>query len=393
MSTIDTAQLKKLVAENYDFLVQTRRHFHQHPELSSQEYETAKHIIKHLEAWGIPYETAGVSDIVATITGENPGKTIALRGDIDALPILEATGLPFASEASGIMHACGHDFHGTYMLGVAKILKDLKATIHGTVKIIFQEGEEIGAGAKKLMATPILNGVDNIIGLHVSAGEDLGKFTFNYGVMSSHGGGVFIDITSKGGSLSEPEAGSNAVLAGVDIISELTSLTTQQISGRNQVTLVPTIFKAEKAGEGGIPSKAHIEINFRTLDLADSKRLDDIADAVVNGIKMTHNVDIQIVHRKPGTAVNNDKASCDRAARIITDLYGKDAVIWTKPSMGGEDFSRYQEKIPGVFVHVGAISDGNYRAHHTDKTDFDERVLTYGLEFALSYVFDYLNEK
>ena len=120
------ADLKKLVQDNFDFLVETRKHFHRHPELSSQEFETAAYIKSHLNEWGIPYETTGVSDIVATITGSFPGKTVAMRGDIDALPITEATGVDFASENPGVMHACGHDIHATYMLGAAKNTEGLE---------------------------------------------------------------------------------------------------------------------------------------------------------------------------------------------------------------------------------------------------------------------------
>lgn len=380
------ADFKKLVEDNYDFLVQTRRHFHRHPELSSQEFETAAFIKKHLDEWHIPYETTGVSDIVATIQGESAGKTIALRGDIDALPITEATGVDFASENPGVMHACGHDIHATYMLGMAKVLKDLKQDIKGTVKIIFQEGEEIGAGARKLMETNILDGVDTIVGLHNSADKDLGTFSLNYGVMSSYGSGVILEI-ERG----EEEKG-NVLLAAADLVNTITTLTTQRVPGRDQAVLVPTLVKTENF-DCGAAKKVTVTLNFRTLDLEDTKILDMLSDDIARGIGASHGVKITVQHRGPGKAVNNDKTCTDRAARVIERLYGKDAVEWGRPLMGGEDFSLYQEKIPGVFVHVGGVSDGVYRPQHTDKTLVDEKVLAYGLEFFLNYVFEYLNEK
>ena len=380
------ADLKKLVQDNFDFLVETRKHFHRHPELSSQEFETAAYIKSHLNEWGIPYETTGVSDIVATITGSFPGKTVAMRGDIDALPITEATGVDFASENPGVMHACGHDIHATYMLGAAKILKDLKDEIHGTVKIIFQEGEEIGAGARKLMETDILDGVDNIVGVHNAADKDLGIFSLNYGVMSSYGSGVTVTVARTDGAKGNP------LLAAADLVNTVTSLATQQVPGEDQGVLVPTVVSTGNES-CGFPKKVVIQLNFRTLDVETTRILNEISDRIAKGIETSHGVSVSVTHVNHGHAVNNDRESTDRAARVIAERFGEKNVEWAKPSMGGEDFSLYQEKIPGVFVHVGGVTDGVYRPQHTDKTLVDEKVLLYGLEFLLAYAFDYLNDE
>lgn len=380
------ADLKKLVQDNFDFLVETRKHFHRHPELSSQEFETAAYIKSHLNEWGIPYETTGVSDIVATITGSFPGKTVAMRGDIDALPITEATGVDFASENPGVMHACGHDIHATYMLGAAKILKDLKDEIHGTVKIIFQEGEEIGAGARKLMETDILDGVDNIVGVHNAADKDLGIFSLNYGVMSSYGSGVTVTVERT------DVAKGNPLLAAADLVNTVTSLATQQVPGEDQGVLVPTVVSTGNES-CGFPKKVVIQLNFRTLDVETTRILNEISDRIAKGIETSHGVSVSVTHVNHGHAVNNDRESTDRAARVIAERFGEKNVEWAKPSMGGEDFSLYQEKIPGVFVHVGGVTDGVYRPQHTDKTLVDEKVLLYGLEFLLAYAFDYLNDE
>lgn len=385
------ANIRKLVEDTNDFLVQTRRHFHQHAELSSQEFQTNTYIKKYLDEWNIPYLEAGKTSIVATIKGGKPGKVLAMRGDFDALPILEATGLPFASENKGIMHACGHDFHGTYMLGAAKILKSLQEEIPGTIKLIFQEGEEIGAGAREIIAAHLVDDVENIVALHVSSEYDLGKYTLNYGIMSAHGSGAVIDIKTKGGKLSEPENGKNALLAASDLINSFTSLLPQYVSAYDQAVFVPTVLKVTE-NKNGIPSRVHLEINFRTYDLEVAKILDAVAQKAAKGIALSHDAEISVECREPSTSVNNDKESTDRAAKIIERLHGKEAVIWEKPATGGENFSRFQEKIPGVFIHIGAITNGVYRAHHTDKTDFDEKVLADGLEFLLEYAFTYLNE-
>ena len=133
-------------------------------------------------------------------------------------------------------------------------------------------------------------------------------------------------------------------------------------------------------------------MNFRTYDYEVARQLDSAIEKIVKGVSVTHDAEISLQCKEPSTSVNNDKESTDRAARVIERLHGKDAVLWTKPATGGENFSSFQEKIPGVFIHIGAITDGVYRAHHTDKTDFDERVLADGLEFLLEYAFTYLEE-
>ncbi len=382
---------KKLAAENNDFLIETRRYLHRHPEVGSHEFNTNAFIKKHLDEWGIPYKEAGETSIVATIQGARPGKVIALRGDFDALPIEEATGLPFASENKGVMHACGHDFHATYMLGVTKILKDLKNDIAGTVKIIFQEGEEIGAGAREIIEAHLVDDVQNVVALHVWAEDRLGEWHLNYGIMSAHGSGAIIDIETKGGDRSHPESGRNALLVATDLETSFTSLLPQYVASDDQAVFVPTVVSVTDKSDG-IPAKVHLELNFRTYDYEVAKVLDTVIDTIAQGVARIHDASIKVQHRQPSLSVVNDKESTDRAAAVIETLFGKGAAVWSRPNTGGENFSRFLEKIPGVYIHVGAISDGNFHAHHTNKTDFDERVLANGVAFLLAYVFTYLNE-
>lgn len=381
------ADFKKLIKENIDFMVASRRHLHQHPELSSKEFETNKFFRKYLDEWQIPYKEAGVTSIVATIKGDKPGKTIAVRGDFDALPILENTGLAFSSINKGVMHACGHDFHGTYMLTLAKILKDLKSEINGTVKLIFQEGEEIGAGAIEILEAGLLDDVQNVVGLHVSPTEEVGQFVLNYGIMSAHGSGVELVFDSDC-----PKK--NALVAATEFVSSVSGVLNQRHSRENQAIAVPTVAKV-LAKNGNVPAKVSVAFNFRTYDYDIAKLLDDIFDQTAKGIEIIHGVKVEVNHRSPSTSVDNDRESTDRAARLIEKLHGKDSVIWGKPSTGGENFSRFQQKIPGVFIHVGAAPEnhpeGVYGNAHTPDVVFSEQALPNGVELFLEYIFDYLN--
>jgi len=386
-----SSNIRKKVLENYEYLVDNRKHFHMYPELSSHEYETAKYIKKQLDDFQIPYETTGETCIVATIQGNKSGKTVALRGDIDALPIQEATGVEFTSKNDGVMHACGHDCHITFMLGSAKILNELKDEIHGKVKIIFQEGEEIGAGARKIMATQLLESVDNIAGLHVSPGLDLGKFALGYGIQSSYGAGAKIKILGKGGDAAHPDKAVNALIVAGQIVTSISAAVAYEFPSNQQVVLVPTILKAG-LGSHDIPKTADISYNFRTLNKKNLIILNRILENVPQNIARAFGAEATVEIWGPGGAVNNDTDSTDRAISVIRENFGDDSVIICKPFMGGEDFSLYQTKIPGVFAHVGGAVNQNYGALHTDTMLVDEEILKYGVEFLVQYAVTYLNE-
>lgn len=381
--------LKKLVEDNYDYLVSARRYFHAHPELGSCEYETAAYIRAALDKWQIPYETNGVSSTIATIKGDGAdvGRTVAIRGDIDALPVKEATGLPFASCNDGVMHACGHDCHAAYMLGAAKILNELRPALNGTVKIIFQEGEEIGVGARSIMGASLLDDVDVIAGLHVSQEYDLGKFIVGYGVMSSYGANGEIEITAAGGG----EDSGNVILAASEIISALTGRSSVVFPANQQIVLVPTVIRTE-SGEGAVPVKVRLFYNFRTLHPENLQVVKELLTGVPKEVAKLWGTEARVNVTLHDTVVNNNKAATDLAVGVIKDAFGEEAVVWGRPFMGGEDFSVYQKKIPGVFLHLGGAVGGIYRALHTDKTYVDDQVLAIGEEFLLRYIFAYLNE-
>lgn len=384
--------IKKLVDDNREFLLDSRRFFHQHAELSGEEWETSAYIKKHLDEWGVTYEVVpGHTSIVATIEGENPGKTIAIRGDFDALPIAENTGVEYPSINENVMHACGHDVHATYMLGAAKILKDLKSEINGTVKILFQEAEETGQGARRIIDAGLFDGVDEVFGLHTAAEEDPGVFTLTPGVSSSYGGGAKITIKGSGGHSSVPHLTVNPIIVASQIINAVSNYVAYGFDVFDQVVLVPTVIHAGTKSNI-IPDDVELWYNFRLLDKKYGeilhKKLQEIADSVAR----SNGAAIEYDFYGPGTAVVNNEDSVNRAARLIREHYGDDAAVYVRPNMGGEDFSLYQELAPGAFVHVGGAYGGVKRVHHTEKTYIDDSAIFNGEELLLYYVFDYLSE-
>lgn len=384
--------IKEKVLENYKYLVDARKYFHMYPELSCHEYETSKYIKKELEKFHISYEVTGENSIVATISGKREGKTVALRGDIDALPIQENTNIDFASKNEGVMHACGHDCHATFMLGAAKILNELKDEFHGNVKVIFQEGEEIGAGAIKIMSSGLLKDVDNIVGLHVSQELDLGNFALGYGTQTSYGAGARITVLGRSGNIASPEKAVNALVVIGQIVTAINSAAVYEFASDQQVVLVPTVIRSGLESNG-IPDTAEIAYNFRTLNKINIDILKRIFEDIPQNVAKAYGAEAKVELWGPGEAVNNDIESTDRAIKVIKDSFGEESVFSNRPFMGGEDFSIYQKTIPGVFAHVGGAVNGVYSNLHTDKTLINEEVLKYGVEFLINYAFQYLSEE
>ncbi|HAH63511.1 MAG TPA: amidohydrolase [Treponema sp.] len=377
-------EIRKLVEDNDTYLRKNYEHFHEYPELGSQEFKTCEYIAGELDRLGISFEKIPATSIIATIKGSKTGKTIALRGDIDALPVEEETGVPFSSKNEGVMHACGHDSHITFMLGTAKLLNELKEQIHGTVKIFFQEGEEIGAGAKKIVAAGGLNDVDTIIGLHNATTLDLGVFEVGYGIASSIGANIEIHL-KKRDSLT-----SNLIITASQIINNVSALAAYGYPQNEQVVTVPTVVATHQ--ENGKPVSVDISYNFRTLQESNVYIFNKSVREIAANIAETAGADVAADFWGPGVSVNNDKTCTDRAVKVIQRLYGSKAVKWGRPFMGGEDFALYQKFIPGTFIHVGAAVNEKYTVGHTNKTIVDEGVLKYGVEFLINYVFEYLNE-
>lgn len=382
--------VERLIKDNYEFLVETRKHFHENPELSGKEHNTAEYIRNRLTEWNIPYETAGDYSTVAVLKGYKEGRTIALRGDIDALPIQEETGVSFASKNPGVMHACGHDCHITFVLGAAKILNQLRSEFAGTIKIIFEEGEEIGTGAKNILATDLLDDVDAIIGLHSSQELDVGKFSLNAGVMTAFGTGETILIETEEGDIHHPENSVNALLVATEIVSAINNRVFATYHSNQQVVLVPTIVQSEtKEGQGS--HSVRLEYNSRAINLSNHELLRKLFDTVPRKVGESYGARVRVEHRPCGKAVNNDEDKTALARQVIIKHFGENALVISRPSMFGEGFARYQEKIPGVFILVGGAENGNYRVLHTGKTIMHEKSPYYGTALMVHYALDYLN--
>lgn len=376
--------IKSLAKKYKDEFIQIRRHLHAHPELSYQEFETSTYIQQKLSAYNIPFEVKATTGIVGLIEGKNPSsRTVALRGDMDALPITEQNEVPYKSTNAGIMHACGHDVHTTCLLGAAKILQETKEDWEGTVKLIFQPGEEKNPGGASLL---IKEGVlqnpapQCIFGLHVNPQLQVGKLSFRGGKVMASADELYITIKSKGGHAAAPHLTADTILIASHLIVSL-----QQIISRNRSPLQPSVLSITSF-QGGfttnvIPSEVKLMGTFRAMDEDWRFKAHDIIRKHTTELVQAMGAEAEI-HIDVGypTVYNHEKLN-EYAKSIAEDFMGKEAVEETEVRMGAEDFGYYSQQIPGCFFRLGTanVEKGTTSGVHTPTFNIDEEAIEIGV--------------
>ncbi len=377
-------RIQQLAKQYHPEFIAVRHHLHSHPELSYKEFETSKYIQQHLQKSGIPFEIKAGTGVIGLLKGKNPGKrVIALRADMDALPITEANTVSYKSINEGIMHACGHDVHTTCLLGAAKILNELKNEWEGTIKLIFQPGEEKNPGGASLL---IKEGVlenpkpQAIIALHVHPQLETGKFSFRGGQVMASADEIYITIKGKGGHAAAPHLTADTIL----IASQLV-VTLQQIISRNNNPLSPSVLSITSF-QGGfttnvIPSEVKLMGTFRALDESWRSKAHELirkqATALVTG--MGAELDLHIDVGYP--SVINDEKLTEKARALAEDFAGVANVETTEMRMGAEDFGFYTQRIPGCFFRLGSgnMAQGIISGVHTPTFNIDENAIETGM--------------
>lgn len=377
-------KIQSLATQYHDEFIAVRRHLHAHPELSYKEFETSKFVQGKLAEWNIPYTVIATTGVVGLIEGTNPGsRIIALRGDMDALPIEEENKVPYRSVNEGIMHACGHDVHTTCLLGAAKILNDLKAEWEGTVKLIFQPGEERNPGGASIM---IKEGAldkprpQGIFGLHVHPGLELGKLSFRKGRVMASADEIFITIKSKGGHAAAPHLTADTILIASTLIVSL-----QQIISRNNNPTSPSVLSI-CAINGGfttnvIPSEVKLMGTFRAMDEAWRYKAHELIKKQTVELVHAMGAEADVLIDVGYPFVDNDPNFTETAWRLAEDYMGKQNVSETELRMGAEDFGYYTHVVPGCFYRLGVRNDAEGIVHnvHTPKFNVDERAIEIGM--------------
>jgi len=363
--------------------ISIRRHLHAHPELSYQEFQTAAFVQQKLAELNIPFEIKAKTGVIGLIKGKTPDKKIiALRADMDALPITEANEVPYRSINEGIMHACGHDVHTACLLGAAKILAELKEEWEGTVKLIFQPGEEKNPGGASLL---INEGVlespapSAIFGLHVHPALETGKVSFRGGKVMASADELYFTIKGKGGHAAAPHSTVDPILIASHLVIAL-----QQVISRRKNPLYPSVLSIT-AFNGGtttnvIPQEVKLMGTFRAMDetwrFEAHEHIRTIAENLVKS--MGGELDLHIDIGYP-TVFNNETLTSMATQKAI-EYMGAENVGETEIRLGAEDFGYYTQKIPGCFYRLGVMSDpGNIRNVHTPIFDINEAAIETGM--------------
>ena len=384
-------RIKELVRQNSKEILDIRRHLHANPELSFQEYETSKYVCSKLDNWGISYKSGYVeTGIVALIEGKNPSsKVVALRGDMDALPILEQNDVPYCSKNEGVMHACGHDVHTSCVLGAAKSLYELRDEFEGTVKILFQPGEErLPGGASLMIKEGALENPkpSSIVGQHVLPELAAGKVGFRSGMYMASADEVHFTVHGKGGHAALPHYNIDPVLITSHIIVAL-----QQVVSRRTKPGVPCVLSFGKVEAKGatnvIPNSEQVQGTFRTMDEEWRMEAHAIMKKMAQELatSMGGSCDFRVDVGYP--FVYNDEVVTDQARQAAIDFLGKDNVVDLDMRMTGEDFSFFTQHMPGCFYRrgVGNKAKGINSGLHTPTFNVDESCLDVGTGL-ISYI-------
>ena len=375
----------KLLAKQYAAeFIDIRRHIHANPELSYEEFETSAFIQQKLQGWNIPFEVKATTGVVGLVEGKNPSsKIIALRADMDALPITEENDLPYKSTKNGVMHACGHDVHSACLLGAAKILSETKEEWEGTVKLIFQPGEEKNPGGASLM---IKEGVlenpapQKIFALHVHPGLEVGEFSFRGGMVMASADEIYITIKSKGGHAAAPQYTADTILIASQLIVSL-----QQIISRNNNPFNPSVLSITSFQAGNttnvIPSEVKLMGTFRAMNEEWRFKAHELITKQTTELVAAMGAEA-FVHIDVGYPfVLNNEALCDDARKNAATYAGAANVTETELRMGAEDFAYYSHQIPACFFRLGAGNKekGITIGVHTPTFNVDEAAIEQGM--------------
>lgn len=444
MDSTFTQRVQELAARIEPYLIEKRRFFHAHPELSGEEVNTTAAIAQELDAMGIEYalpndfipgpapahytesenlaslkeagkafvrqdvEAQGGSTIssqsglIVTIRGAapdaydeqgRPRHRIVLRSDIDALPILEQTGAPYASKNEGVMHACGHDCHIAMMLGAIRLLNELRDQLRGEVRIVFQPAEEISIGSRRMIAAGALDGVETIYGAHIWSEVEAGTVSIESGPRMANTDWFRVDISGSSAHGAMPHKGVDAIVVGAAIIEALQVVVSRDVSPFDPVVLTIGEFHGGVA-RNVMAGTSYLTGTVRSFDPKVREFLRERMEFMVHHVARSYSAKADFEWQSGNSALINDKKCAKRAIKSAVKVLGEDALAKYEGTLSGEDFSEYLRVVPGVFVFVGGKNPEKGADHpqHSCYYEVDESVLVSGAKLAAQYAFDFLNE-
>ena len=385
-----TASIKK----HTEAMIAFRRDLHSHPELPFEEVRTTKRIAEELAKIGIEYRLTEPTGIIADIKGGKPGKTVALRADIDALPVQELNdSLEYKSTNQGKMHACGHDAHTAMLLTAAKALYEVRDELKGNIRLIFQPAEEIAQGAKAMVKQGAVDNVDNVFGMHIWSTTPSGKISCNVGGTFASADLLVVKFKGRGGHGSMPEATVDAAIVASSVVMNLQAVVSRETSSLDSA--VVTIGKMEVGTRFNvIAENAVLDGTVRCFDIETRTRIEAAIRRYAEHTAAMYGATAEVDYIYGTLPVINEERSALLAQSVISEAFGENALMAERPTPGGEDFSFYMENIPGCFALLGS---GNPEkdtqwAHHHGCFNIDEDVMASGAELYAQYAWSYLQQ-
>jgi amidohydrolase len=393
MSINTQIDLNQLAAETKEQVIAWRRHLHQNPELSFQEEKTSQYIYDTLQSFGnLEITRPTKTSVVARLIGSQPGKTLAIRADMDALPIQEENTFEFASQNPGVMHACGHDGHTAMLLGTAKILSGLKDQIKGEVRFLFQHAEELfPGGAEEMVQAGVMDGVDLVIGTHLWSPIPKGKVGVVYGSMMASPDTFWITVNGKGGHAALPHQTIDSIAVAAQVVTNLQHIVSRNTDPLDSLVVSVTQFIGGTT-HNVIPGSVKIWGTVRSFDptLRDSvpARMERIVKGITEAHEATYDFKYEFGYRP---VINNNEVTAV-IEETVREVFGEEALDMMRPNMGGEDFSAFMEKAPGCYFYVGAGNEeqGITYPHHHERFTIDEDALEIGVKTFLHATFKFL---
>jgi len=377
--------MDKANVELSDWLIATRRAFHMHPELSTEEKDTAEKVKKILRSLNVEvYELQGLTGVVGLIRGKAPGKTIALRADMDALPIQELNQVSYKSQRNGVMHACGHDVHTTIMLGVAKAIREanIATKLKGNIKLLFQPAEEKGIGAREMIARGVLENpaVDKIFACHVSPELPVGTIGINPAQSHASADWFSLCIKGKGAHGAHPSDGIDPIVAGASFITALQSIVSRNIAPTETAVVTVGTFTAGSA-PNVIPEKADLEGTVRAFRTDIRDQIIERLREMIRGTEKAFRVSCRLEIREGMPACINDRHVSEFLYNVASSVLGSDKVSYILPSTGSEDFALFAREKPSALIRLGSGNKARKLVQPllSPFFDVDEKVLMIGV--------------
>lgn len=403
MGTEATKRIQQLGHDAEPYIIEQRRCFHQHPELSLQEFETTEAIARELDTMGIPYERPTATGVVATLAGTapdaylpdgRPRRRLLIRADIDALAVTERTGEPFASENEGVMHACGHDCHIAMQLGALRVLSQMRDALHGEVRAVFQPSEENGGGSALMVDAGVCDGVDGAYAAHIWSEVDAGTISCEPGPRMANTDWFRVDIRGTSCHGAMPQRGADAIIAAAEIVNNLQTIVSRDLSPYEPAVVTVGELHGGTA-RNVIAGTAYLTGTVRTYSRAAHEAMPKLIERIAVHTAMALGAEAELTEYSVAHgAVVNDETASSRCRRAIVEVLGEEAVGRYQGTLSGEDFSRYLELVPGVLAFVGTRNPavGATFAQHSCFYKVDESVLVKGAMLCAQYAVDFLAE-